>query len=434
MRRRIPRIIAVFAAFMLLAGANPFRVIPDTVADVGAELAQAAERQHFLLQSAPQNIAYNGSIPADAAPSLVSVAQPAIQEEDKAAEPRDDAADADSDDKADSGGSDEHAPEEENEKNPGAPEAERTASPTSAPNRPLVAVNAREMQAEENNPQTVQLEDEKEPSEDEDVPGEESIKAQLSSRVEADAELQSKPHPILGTVQKTWQVKEDGLSIRVDQRKIGKNTVYIGTIRASVDRMGTYTVAGPGKTASSRTTSSMAKGVDATIAINGDCYDYHTRRGYGIVIRNGVLYNNVPYGRWCYIVYEDGSAKVAKDTDLDAQKLLLNGAKDVFAFGPALVRGGRFVKPEKENTHPRTAIGRVSDNVWIFMVVDGRQAGYSTGITYKGLAELFLALGCDSAYNLDGGGSSALWLKGYGVINRPSEGSERRVPDIIYFR
>ena len=81
---------------------------------------------------------------------------------------------------------------------------------------------------------------------------------------------------------------------------------------------------------------------------------------------------------------------------------------------------------------PRTAIGMIAPGHVVFVVVDGRSSGYSRGMTLPELARTMKDLGCEVAYNLDGGGSSALWFNG-DVRNRP-QGSdkERGTSDIVY--
>lgn len=70
--------------------------------------------------------------------------------------------------------------------------------------------------------------------------------------------------------------------------------------------------------------------------------------------------------------------------------------------------------------HPRTALGiNKKDNTVVFLVVDGR-SDISVGANYETLSKLFLENGCTDAVNLDGGGSSALWLDGE-IKNIPSD-------------
>lgn len=76
---------------------------------------------------------------------------------------------------------------------------------------------------------------------------------------------------------------------------------------------------------------------------------------------------------------------------------------------------------------PRSCIGVTEDNHVLLVVVDGRQAPRATGATYANMAELMIALGATDATELDGGGSSTLWGRDFGVLNSPSDGGERSV-------
>lgn len=84
-----------------------------------------------------------------------------------------------------------------------------------------------------------------------------------------------------------------------------------------------------------------------------------------------------------------------------------------------------------DELHPRTGFGYSQDKkTVIHCVVDGR--GISAGATTKELAELMLSAGAYTAFNLDGGGSSCLFVKDFGPMNTPSDGSERAVSNGIY--
>ena len=66
------------------------------------------------------------------------------------------------------------------------------------------------------------------------------------------------------------------------------------------------------------------------------------------------------------------------------------------------------------------------------MVVDGRQAPRSAGMSLPELTDLMAALGADEALNLDGGGSSAMALRGR-IVNRPSDATgERTVANSLW--
>lgn len=106
----------------------------------------------------------------------------------------------------------------------------------------------------------------------------------------------------------------------------------------------------------------------------------------------------------------------------------------VMGGGPRIVRDGKVSVEDEGGTlgesfararHPRTAIGFKGRKLYL-LVVDGRQPGYSAGMSLPELAQAMVDLGCTEALNMDGGGSSVLWVRG-SVLNRPSDGRERSV-------
>ena len=109
------------------------------------------------------------------------------------------------------------------------------------------------------------------------------------------------------------------------------------------------------------------------------------------------------------------------DTSVD-----LSGVLVAIGGGPVLVQDGQVRQWNgQQPRHPRTAIGW-NDDKYFLVVVDGRQKGLSVGMSFPELADLMKHLGCDHALNLDGGGSSTLWLDGK-IMNSPSDGRPRRI-------
>lgn len=185
-------------------------------------------------------------------------------------------------------------------------------------------------------------------------------------------------------------------------------------------------------------TSSMARRAGAVFAFNGDYYGY---RSDGIVIRNGVLYRDVPSDRTGLMILSDGRMEIYDEATASAQDLLAAGAWDTFSFGPVLVKDGAVCeglnKPYGVDTttiqkkQPRTAIGMFAPGHYLVVVADGRREGYSCGMTFTELAQVFQDSGCQLAYNLDGGNSATLFACG-SVINRPSSKyKERSISDAI---
>jgi exopolysaccharide biosynthesis protein len=83
-----------------------------------------------------------------------------------------------------------------------------------------------------------------------------------------------------------------------------------------------------------------------------------------------------------------------------------------------------------ETRHPRTAVAKLRDGKFLMITVDGRSES-SGGISLYDLAKLLLELGAIDAMNLDGGGSTTMYLEGK-VVNQPSDKEgERKVSDAI---
>lgn len=80
--------------------------------------------------------------------------------------------------------------------------------------------------------------------------------------------------------------------------------------------------------------------------------------------------------------------------------------------------------------HPRTMLGKCADGTVYMIVAEGRLEGAS-GFSLPNLLSLAEDLDMTDAINLDGGGSSALWVNGPGIINRLSGGAVRNMPNII---
>ena len=104
----------------------------------------------------------------------------------------------------------------------------------------------------------------------------------------------------------------------------------------------------------------------------------------------------------------------------------LKGLRTALGGGPLLVENGTALKPVTNKAmerHPRSALGWNQQHLF-FVEVDGRQRNLSVGMTLPELAEYLAKLGCQYAMNLDGGGSSEVWVNGQ-VMNSPCYGHER---------
>ena len=162
------------------------------------------------------------------------------------------------------------------------------------------------------------------------------------------------------------------------------------------------------------------------------------------VIRNGKLYRSTAVsGREDLVIYEDGTFEIINESEVTADQLMAKGAVQTLSFGPALIENGTVSVDGNDEvgramaSNPRTAIGIKADGTYLFVVSDGRTEE-SEGLSLLQLAEFMKELGAETAYNLDGGGSSTMVFNG-SVVNTPTgggigngSGSERKVSDIVY--
>ena len=188
-------------------------------------------------------------------------------------------------------------------------------------------------------------------------------------------------------------------------------------------------------------TSQIAAANNAIFAINGDYYGFRTD---GIEIRNGVIYRDAG-ARTGLAFFKDGSMKIYDETQTTAQELLDEGVWNTLSFGPALVVDSQIIgnlgtvevdtnfgNHSIQGANPRTGVGILSNNHFVFVVVDGRSTGYSRGMTLSEFAQVFKDLGCTQAYNIDGGGSSTMYFMGRVVNNPLGRNKERGTSDILY--
>ena len=206
-------------------------------------------------------------------------------------------------------------------------------------------------------------------------------------------------------------------------------------------------------------TSDICKRKKGILAINGDTYG---EQEGGYVVRNGVSLRdtkNLNRMRGTtskaedLIIRGDGTFAVIDERDTSFEEVTAQNPWQVFSFGPALVKENEVSVNENEevgvalsgNRNQRCAIGIISPCHYCFVVSDGRNSE-SSGISLFTLGSIMKDLHCETAYNLDGGGSATMYLDdGTGnanklghLVNTPGqlEGDktvkQREVSDIVY--
>ena len=199
------------------------------------------------------------------------------------------------------------------------------------------------------------------------------------------------------------------------------------------------------------------------LAIDGDTYG--SQEG-GYVIRNGISLRstkNLDRMRGTtkkaedLLVHSDGTFSIIDERDVSFEEVEAQKPKQVFSFGPALVKEGEISVATNEevgtalqgNRNQRCAIGIISPGHYVFVVNDGRMES-SYGFSLYTMASVLKDLHCETAYNLDGGGSATMYLDdGTGnanklghLVNYPHQSTndrvkqprmqQREVSDIVY--
>ena len=174
-----------------------------------------------------------------------------------------------------------------------------------------------------------------------------------------------------------------------------------------------------------------------TIVYTSDWGEYSPpcpKYGVQIVVENGKA-TRMSYGS--NRIPKDGFVIVGAEKNLnsikDAKRFKLNvkinpewqEVNHIISGGPYLIKNGDIyvdMTAQKLGSiggrNPRTAIGYTRDNHLIMLTADGRE-GSSIGLTLVELANLMKELGCVNAMNLDGGGSTVMFVKGH-VVNKPA--------------
>ncbi|MFN7134884.1 MAG: phosphodiester glycosidase family protein [Myxococcales bacterium] len=179
-----------------------------------------------------------------------------------------------------------------------------------------------------------------------------------------------------------------------------------------------------------RTVSGQAKAHGAEIAINGDFFSFANYQPSGHAKADGKPWPSTADSWEPFVAF--GGQRVQ----------VLAGGKDVPAWAdnavsgrPMVLDAGKVVTEYREPTHagvmPRTGVG-LSQNgrLMLLAVVDGRSTS-SRGASAQELGRILKQNGAHTGIALDGGGSSTMYVKSRGVVNRPSDGAERKVSNAL---
>ncbi|MGV3546755.1 MAG: phosphodiester glycosidase family protein [Pedobacter sp.] len=200
-------------------------------------------------------------------------------------------------------------------------------------------------------------------------------------------------------------------------------------------------------------TSAFAKKYNATAVINGTFFDMKNGGSVDFLKVNDTIVNQTRLDKNNKRTFHQEAAVVINNEQIAIKKW--DGSenwensltdKNVMVSGPLLILNDKNEHLDSisfnKARHPRSAIGIKPDGSVLLLTVDGRQS-QSAGMSLFELTKIMRWLGCSSAINLDGGGSTALWVNGYGengVVNHPSDNKkwdhegERKVANVIFIK
>ena len=185
-----------------------------------------------------------------------------------------------------------------------------------------------------------------------------------------------------------------------------------------------------------RTVPSFASTTGVEVAVNGDFFSYATYLPSGAAAGNGVAWGNADSSGEGFIAF--GRDRLELSREGAVVNPLAGWMREVVGGKPMVLRAGETVpygtRELCTTRHPRTILGLSRDRHTLYLaVVDGRSSR-SIGMSCGEEAALMRGLGAYDAINLDGGGSSTMWIRGQGVVNVPSDGAPRTVSNHLGFQ
>jgi exopolysaccharide biosynthesis protein len=198
----------------------------------------------------------------------------------------------------------------------------------------------------------------------------------------------------------------------------------------------------------------QAESAKGLAAVNAGFFNIKNGGSVTYIKTDGLIADSDTARKWTRNSNMTGSVLISSAYGLFIREAMVNEwydkhleFEDVLVTGPLLIRGGEMVKlPETSlviSRHPRTAAGtRNNSKRVVLLTIDGR-TGEASGMTLPELAEFMKLLRCRDAVNLDGGGSTTMWISGRpfnGIVNMPSDNKkfdhygERAVSDILVIK
>jgi exopolysaccharide biosynthesis protein len=199
--------------------------------------------------------------------------------------------------------------------------------------------------------------------------------------------------------------------------------------------------------------SKQAENAGALAAVNAGFFNIKNGGSVTYIRSGGIIADSDTARKWTRNANMTGSFLADREGNIMIDRSYSNRWYDthpeyseVLGTGPLLLKGKIRIRlpstPLVSNRHPRTVIGNRGNHRVILVTIDGR-TDQAAGMTLQELADLMVLLDCKDAVNLDGGGSTTMWISGKlfkGVVNMPCDNKkfdhagERAVSDILIIR
>lgn len=240
---------------------------------------------------------------------------------------------------------------------------------------------------------------------------------------------------------------EPGLTWKSFQSTLDEDSLSINLLEVDLSLRNIDLIYDPEE---NHTTSAFATKNDALAAVNAGFFDMKNGGSVSYILINGEIINEDTTG-WGRAKLLNGAILKDKHGQVYIDEVKTNYWydttdywEDILVTGPLLLENGGTTMYSQVTfnlkRHPRTAVCIDGDNQTLWLAtIDGRHP-QSAGMTIPELSMLMHSLGCQDAVNLDGGGSTTMWIEGEGVVNYPSDNQkfdhegERPVSNVLIIK
>lgn len=253
-----------------------------------------------------------------------------------------------------------------------------------------------------------------------------------------------------------WTVTDISKGIRLKQAQVQnmyKGVQHISIIEVdtknSCYKVGTHTPNGNNLVE----TSVQAQSIGVLAAINGTYFDMKNGGDVNFHKKDNIILNSTDTSEFrvrakgAICVVNNEFSIIGWDKEFESDNINYSAYDNVLVSGPLLVYKNQIVTLEDDpfvnKKHPRSSVSITENGNLMLVIFDGRHPDNADGVNLYELAHFLKQIGAYKALNLDGGGSSTLYAKGFGengVANMPSDNKmfdhkgERKVSSIVYIK